>query len=73
MFEFVVKRILWLIPVIFVVSIITFSLMHSIPGGPFDAEKALPQAIIDNLNAKYHLDDPLWKQYVDYMWGFVRC
>ena len=46
--------------------------MHSIPGGPFDAEKALPQAIIDNLNAKYHLDDPLWKQYVDYMWGFIR-
>jgi oligopeptide transport system permease protein len=72
MFEFVVRRLLWLIPVIFVVSIITFVLMHSIPGGPFDAEKALPQAIIDNLNAKYHLDDPLWKQYVDYMWGFVR-
>jgi len=72
MFEFVARRLLWLIPVIFVVSIITFVLMHSIPGGPFDAEKALPQAIIDNLNAKYHLDDPLWKQYVDYMWGFVR-
>jgi ABC-type dipeptide/oligopeptide/nickel transport system permease component len=72
MFEFIVRRILWLIPVIFVVSIITFLLMHSVPGGPFDAEKALPQAIIDNLNAKYHLDDPLWKQYIDYMWGFVR-
>ena len=72
MFEFVVKRVLWVIPVILVVSSITFLLMHSIPGGPFDAEKALPQAIIDNLNAKYHLDDPLWKQYVDYMWGFIR-
>jgi len=72
MFEFVVKRILWLIPVIFVVSIITFILMHAVPGGPFDVEKALPQAIIDNLNAKYHLDDPLWKQYVDYMYGFIR-
>ena len=72
MFEFLVKRVLWVIPVILVVSSITFLLMHSIPGGPFDREKALPQAIIDNLNAKYHLDDPLWKQYVDYMWGFVR-
>jgi len=72
MFGFIVKRILWAIPVILVVSSITFFLMHSIPGGPFDAEKALPQAIIDNLNAKYHLDDPLWKQYVDYMWGFLR-
>ncbi len=72
MFEFIVRRILWLIPVIFVVSVITFVLMHAVPGGPFDAEKALPQAIIDNLNAKYHLDDPLWKQYVDYMYGFIR-
>jgi len=72
MLEFLVKRVLWVIPVILVVSSITFLLMHSIPGGPFDREKALPQAIIDNLNAKYHLDDPLWKQYVDYMWGFIR-
>ena len=72
MITFLIRRILWAIPVIIVVSLITFSLMHSIPGGPFDAEKALPQAIIDNLNAKYHLDDPLWKQYADYMWGFIR-
>lgn len=72
MFEFIVRRILWLIPVIFVVSVITFFLMHAVPGGPFDREKALPAATIANLNAKYHLDDPLWKQYVDYMYGFVR-
>jgi len=72
MITFLIRRILWAIPVIIVVSLITFTLMHSIPGGPFDAEKALPQAIIDNLNAKYHLDDPLWKQYADYMWGFIR-
>jgi len=72
MITFFVRRLLWAIPVIVVVSMITFILMHSIPGGPFDAEKALPQVIIDNLNAKYHLDDPLWKQYVDYMWGFIR-
>lgn len=72
MITFLIRRLLWAIPVIIVVSLITFTLMHSIPGGPFDAEKALPQVIIDNLNAKYHLDDPLWKQYLDYMWGFVR-
>lgn len=72
MFEFIVRRILWLIPVIFVVSIITFFLMHAVPGGPFDREKALPPQMIANLNAKYHLDDPLWKQYIDYMYGFVR-
>ncbi len=72
MITFFIRRLLWAIPVIVVVSLLTFTLMHSIPGGPFDAEKALPQVIIDNLNAKYHLDDPLWKQYIDYMWGFVR-
>jgi len=47
-------------------------MMHAIPGGPFSAEKALPPEIIKNLEAKYHLDQPLWKQYVDYMWGFLR-
>ena len=72
MLAFIFKRLLSLIPVILVVSLATFMLMHAVPGGPFDREKALPQAVIDNLNAKYHLDDPLWKQYVDYMYGFVR-
>jgi|LZCG01.1.fsa_nt_gb oligopeptide transport system permease protein len=72
MFAFIVKRILWAIPTILVVSSITFILMHSIPGGPFDAEKPLPEAIVKNLEAKYHLNDPLWKQYVDYMYGFLR-
>lgn len=41
--------------------------MHSIPGGPFDREKRLPPEIVSNLNARYHLDDPLWKQYTDYI------
>ena len=72
MWAYVVRRILWTIPVIFVVSSVTFLLMHAIPGGPFSAEKALPPEIIKNLEAKYHLDQPLWKQYVDYMWGFLR-
>lgn len=72
MLAYIVRRILWTIPVIFVVSSITFLLMHSIPGGPFSEEKALPPEIIKNLEAKYHLDDPLWKQYVDYMWGFLK-
>lgn len=41
--------------------------MHSIPGGPFAREKNLPPEIINNLNARYHLSDPLWKQYTDYI------
>jgi ABC-type dipeptide/oligopeptide/nickel transport system permease component len=72
MFQFILRRMLWTIPVIFVVSALTFILMHSVPGSPFTRERALPAAIQKNLEAKYHLDDPLWKQYGDYMWGFIR-
>lgn len=46
--------------------------MHAIPGGPFDAEKKLPQTIIDNLNKKYHLNDPLHVQFVDYWKNVLR-
>jgi oligopeptide transport system permease protein len=57
-----------LITLVFVATI-TFFLMHAVPGGPFQSEKALPEAVIQALNEKYHLDDPLWKQYIDYMKG----
>jgi oligopeptide transport system permease protein len=46
-------------------------MMHAIPGGPFTREKEIPEAILEILNQKYHLDDPLWKQYLDYMKGIV--
>jgi ABC-type dipeptide/oligopeptide/nickel transport system permease component len=51
--------------------LITFFLMHEIPGGPFTREKKLPQQVLDNLNKKYHLDDPLYKQYNDYMFDLL--
>lgn len=58
-----------LITLWFVVTI-TFFLMHSIPGGPFDLnEKALPPQVLEALNEKYHLNDPLYKQYFDYLKG----
>jgi len=48
-------------------------MMRLLPSGPFSREKTLPAQIIKNLEARYHLDDPLWKQYVNYMgnllWG----
>ena len=53
--------------VLFTVSIITFTLMHAVPGGPFAAEKAVPPAVLKNLNAKYHLDDPFIIQYISYV------
>jgi len=46
-------------------------MMHSIPGGPFARERALPPEIIAALNEKYHLDDPLYEQYFDYLVGLI--
>jgi ABC-type dipeptide/oligopeptide/nickel transport system permease component len=74
MARYIVRRILFLIPVLFVIALITFITVRTIPGGPFDfrGDKALPPSVVANLEAKYHLDDPLWKQFVDYLWGVVR-
>ncbi|MDH8677320.1 ABC transporter permease [Fusibacter bizertensis] len=69
--RFLIKRILTMVVTIFVIISITFIMMHSIPGGPFTREKALPDAVLQALNQKYHLDDPLWKQFVDYVKGVM--
>ena len=69
--RFVIRRILWMFVVLFVVSLITFVLMHAVPGGPFDRDKPLPKEIIDNLNARYHLDWPLWRQYAGYVYDVM--
>jgi ABC-type dipeptide/oligopeptide/nickel transport system permease component len=69
--QFVVRRILWMFVVLFVVSFVTFFLMHQVPGGPFDSEKALPADIMANLRARYHLDQPLWRQYTQYVYDVL--
>ncbi len=66
--RYIVRRLLWMLVVLFAVSALTFLLMHSVPGGPFDREKRLPQEILDNLNARYHLDEPLVVQYGRYIY-----
>jgi len=65
--RYVVRRFLWMLVVLFFVSLITFAMEHAVPGGPFDREKKLPEEIIKNLEAKYHLDEPYWKQYALYL------
>lgn len=60
MFEYVVRRVLWIIPVIVVVAAVTFFMMYQAPGGPWDREKPLPPATIETLNAKFGLDKPQW-------------
>lgn len=66
------SRFLSMIIVLWVIITITFVLMHSIPGGPFTAEKALPEAVLKNIEARYHLNDPLWKQYTDYLTNMLQ-
>lgn len=65
--QYFARRFIYLLGVLLVVSAITFFIMHQVPGGPFDREKQLSPTALNNLNAKYHLDDPLYKQYTDYM------
>jgi len=57
--------------VLFFIAVVTFSLAHALPGGPFDREKALPAEIIANLEKHYGLDQPLWKQFTDWL-GVTR-
>jgi oligopeptide transport system permease protein len=67
MFRFAFYRLLQAIPVLFIVVSLTFMLVHSAPGGPFSADKAVPPEVIKALEAQYNLDQPLWQQYVSYV------
>ncbi|MFR6482174.1 MAG: ABC transporter permease [Veillonella sp.] len=57
--------------ILWVIITVTFALMHAIPGGPFTTEKKLPPQVKASIEAKYHLDDPVWKQYGDYLGGVI--
>ena len=72
MLKFFFKRLLHGIPVLFVVSTITFIIMQVVPGGPFDQEKKLPPEILANIQAKYHLDQSVTTQYLLYLKQLVQ-
>ena len=67
MWKYIIKRILLALFTILLICIITFALMNAIPGGPFNKEKALSEATIAALNARYNLDKPLPVQFFLYM------
>jgi ABC-type dipeptide/oligopeptide/nickel transport system permease component len=67
MSRFIVSRLAWMALVLLIVALITFILMHAVPGGPFTLQKALPPRTIEQLEAKYDLDAPLPVQFVDYV------
>ena len=73
MLGYIFGRILALMMILLAVSVIVFALMHSVPGGPFDERKGrLPPAAKANILKKYGLDQPVWKQYINYMSHAVR-
>jgi len=67
MLRFALGRLLQAIPVLLVVITMTFLLVHSAPGGPFSADKAVPEEVLEALEAQYNLNQPLWQQYVNYL------
>jgi ABC-type dipeptide/oligopeptide/nickel transport system permease component len=70
MLRFTIRRILWTIPVLLVVILMTFLMMRAIKGNPFrTTERAVPEAIQRNLERKYHLGQPWYKQYLFYVQG----
>lgn len=72
MARYVLKRLLTAIPTLFLIVTISFFLMRVAPGGPFNQEKGLSPAIMANLERVYHLDKPLWQQYLFYLGNLVR-
>jgi oligopeptide transport system permease protein len=69
---FLLRRIPIVVATLFVLATITFFLLRLVPGGPFDSEKALPPDIKANVEAKFGLDKPLYRQYIDYLAGVSR-
>jgi len=72
MAQYLVQRVLWTVPVLLGVAMITFVLMHQVPGGPWDGAKRLPPAALENVNREYGLDQPLWEQLGRYLLGVAH-
>jgi oligopeptide transport system permease protein len=72
MIRFLLTRLSHGVVVLWVVASLTFVLMRLAPGGPFDRERKLPPEVLANIEAKYHLNEPLLAQYLRYVSGIVR-
>ncbi len=74
MLRYAVRRLLLVIPTLFVVALVTFVLAHAAPGSPFDKNenRPLPQQTIDRLNAAYGLDRPVHEQFVIFLASAAR-
>lgn len=71
MLSYIARRLLVAIPTMLILIVLCFYLMQVAPGGPFTSERPLPPQVLANIEAKYGLDQPLWKQMVNYVSGVI--
>jgi oligopeptide transport system permease protein len=70
---YVLRRLLWLAPVLFFVTLITFVLMHLVSGGPWDTkDRPISPQLREQLESKYGLDEPVWEQFLTYSWNALH-
>jgi oligopeptide transport system permease protein len=72
MLRFFIRRLLITIPTMLLIATIAFVLLHATPGGPFDRAKRMAPAIQQSIEAKYHLNEPLWRQYGRYLYELAH-
>lgn len=72
MSKYIIKRLIGMIPTLLVIVTLSFFIVRIAPGGPFDGERALPEVIKRNIEAKYHMDEPLIQQYGRYLFDVLR-
>ncbi|QOZ82513.1 MULTISPECIES: oligopeptide ABC transporter permease OppB [Chromobacterium] len=72
MWSYTLRRVLLTIPTVLAVITVCYLLLHMTPGGPFDGERKVSEAVLANLQAKYHLNLPLWQQYLYYLKSLLQ-
>ncbi len=72
MTKYIIRRFLGLFPTIFIIITLSFFIIRIAPGGPFDMEKTIPKQILENIEKKFHMDEPLLVQYGRYLLDMLR-
>ena len=72
MLTFALQRLLSAVPTLLILATLVFFLLRAAPGGPLDAERALPPEVQAQVAAAYHLDEPLWRQFGRYLGGALQ-
>ncbi|MGA2562707.1 MAG: oligopeptide ABC transporter permease OppB [Steroidobacteraceae bacterium] len=67
MLRYTLQRVLGAIPTLLLIATLAFALLHAAPGGPFDTQKQMLPEIQKSIEHQYHLDEPLWRQYLRYL------